>query len=61
MFQLNVCNGYQDALMMSMNLNNIAILNVRGIGYCSIINGISKSWTMGLLRNCSLNQKRGTL
>ena len=47
--------------MMSMNLNDIAILSVHGIDYCCIINGISKSGAMGLLRNSSVNQKRGTL
>ena len=59
-FEPNVCNGYQYALVMSMNLNDIAILKVRGIDYCSITNGIRKNGTMGLLRNSSLNQKRGT-
>ena len=38
-FQPNVCNGYQDALMMFMNLNDIAILNVGGNNYCCIVNG----------------------
>ena len=39
---------------MYMNLNDIAIfndiaiLNVRGIDYCYIINGISKSEAMGV-------------
>ena len=47
--------------MMSMNLNDIAILSVHGIDYCCIINGIGKSGAMGLLKNYSLNQKRGTL
>ena len=47
--------------MMSLNLNDIAILSVHDIDYCCIINGISKSGIMGLLRNSSLNQKRGTL
>ena len=56
-FQPNVFNGYHDALMMSMKLNNNAILSVHGIDYCCIINGISKSGMMGLLRNSSLNQK----
>ena len=27
-FQPNVCNRYHDLLMMSMNLSNIAILNI---------------------------------
>ena len=30
-FQPNVCNEYHDALMMSMNLNDIAILSVHTI------------------------------
>ena len=47
--------------MMPMNLNDIAILNVRSIDYCCIVNRISKDGSMGLLRNSSLNQKRGTL
>ena len=47
-FQPNVCNGYQDPLFMSVNFNDIAILNVRGIDYCCIINGISKSEPMGV-------------
>ena len=55
-FQPNVCNGYYDTLM-SMNLNDIAVLNVHGIDYCCIINGISKSGAMGLLRNSSLIRK----
>ena len=46
---------------MPINLNDIAILNVWGTDYCRIINGISKSETMGLLGNCRSNQKTGTL
>ena len=60
-FQPNVYNGYQDALMMPMNLNDIAILNGRSIDYCCTVNRISKDGSMGLLRNSGLNQKRGTL
>ena len=30
-FQPDVCNGCHDVLMMSMNLNNTAILNVHGV------------------------------
>ena len=29
-FQLNVCNGRHDLLMMSMNLSDIAVLNIKG-------------------------------
>ena len=42
-FLPNVCNGYLDLLMMSMNLRDIAFLNVNGSYYCCIISGISKN------------------
>ena len=32
-FQLDVCNGGHDALMMSMNLSDVAILNLNGADY----------------------------
>ena len=41
-FQLYVCNGCHDILMMSINLNNIAISDIRGIDYRRIINGIDE-------------------
>ena len=43
-FQPHVCNGFRDALMMS-----ISILNIGGIDYRCIINGISKSKAVKLL------------
>ena len=42
-FQLHVCNGCYDLLMISTNLSNITILNIKHTDYCSIISGISKS------------------
>ena len=42
-FQSYVFNGCLDVLMMSMNLSDIAILNINGADYCCIISGISKS------------------
>ena len=41
-FQPNICNGCHDLLMISMNLSNIAISNIKGSGYRCIINGISE-------------------
>ena len=41
-FQLNVCNGCHDLLMMSMNLGNVAILDIKGFDYCCIISRIIK-------------------
>ena len=36
-FQPNVCNRYHDLLMISINLSDIAILNIKGADYCCII------------------------
>ena len=36
-FQPNVCNRYHNLLMMSMNLNDIAILDVKGFDYRCVI------------------------
>ena len=42
-FQQCLCNGCHDVLMMSISLNDMAILNINAADYCCIINGISKS------------------
>ena len=44
------CNGRHDLLMMSMNLSDIAIFNIKGADYCCIVNGISKSETINLMK-----------
>ena len=49
-FQPNVCNGYYDLLMMSMNLSDIAILNIKSADYRSIISIISKSEAINLMQ-----------
>ena len=36
-FQRNVCNKCHDLLMMSVDLNNIAILSIKGSDYCCLI------------------------
>ena len=56
-FQPNVYNGCCNVLMMSMNLSNIAILNMQGVDYCCIIDGISKSETINLMQNIDLTEK----
>ena len=56
-FQPTVCNGCHNVLMMSMNLKDIAVLNIHGVDYCCIINGTSKSKAIGLLKNANLNEK----
>ena len=60
-FQPNVCNGCHDLLMMSMNLSDISILNIKSADYCCIISGISKSEVINLMQNTDLTEKSGTL
>ena len=43
--------------MMSINLNNIAILNIRGFDYGCIINGISQSEAVNLQQDADLCDK----
>ena len=50
-FQTNACNRCHDLLMMSMNLSDIAILNIRGSDYRCIINLISKNESINLMQN----------
>ena len=42
-FQPNACDRCHDLLMMSMNLSEIAILNIKCSDYLCIISGIKKS------------------
>ena len=60
MLQPDVCNGCHDVLMMSMNLNDIAVLNIHGLDYRCIINRISESEAVNLLQNADLSEKSGT-
>ena len=48
-FQPYVRYRCHDLLMMSMNLSNVYILNIKNANYCCIINGISKSAAIKLL------------
>ena len=60
-FQPNSCNGFHDLLMMSMNLSDIAILNIKGSGHCCVISTISKNEAINLMQNVDLAKKSGTL
>ena len=57
-FQQNVCNRCHDLLMMSINLNDIAALNIKGSDYRCIINLISINEAIKLTENADLTQKR---
>ena len=48
-FQPNVCNGCHDLLMMSMNLSDIAILNIKGSEYRCVISRVGKSEVINLM------------
>ena len=43
---------------MSINLRNIAILNMKGSDYCCIISLISKNAAIKLLQNANLTEKK---
>ena len=60
-FQSYVCNRCHDLVIMSMNLSNIAILNIKGAGYWCIISGISKHGAINLMQNIDLIEKSRTL
>ena len=60
-FQPNVCNRCHDLLLMSMNLSNIAILNIKGSDHCCIISLISKNEAINLILNTYLTKKSGAL
>ena len=57
-FQTYACNGWNDLLTMSLNLDNIAILNINSIDYHCNINGICKSEDVYLLQNADLTAKK---
>ena len=44
----------------SMNLSDIAYLNIKNAGYCCIISGINKNEAINLMQNVDLIEKSGT-
>ena len=53
----NVCNRRHDLLMMSMNLSDVAILNIKSSDYCCISSRISKNMAVNLMQNADLTKK----
>ena len=45
------------SLLLSVNLSNIAILNVKGSDYCCIISLISKNEGINLMQNGDLTKE----
>ena len=55
-FQPDFCNRCHDLLKMSMNLSDIAILNIKGSDYRCIISLISNNETENLMQNADLTK-----
>ena len=55
--QLKVYDGCHVVLMMSINLNDIAILNIFDVDHYCIITGISKTEALNLLQNTDISKK----
>ena len=53
-----VCNRYHNLLMMSMNLSDIAILNIKGSSHRCIISRISKNETINIMENTNFTEKK---
>ena len=60
-FQTCICNGCCDLYAISINLNDIPVINLNGINYRCIISGINKSEVVNLLQNANLSEKSDTL
>ena len=56
-FQPNACNICPDLLMISVNLSDIAILNIKGSDYRYIISLISKNKAINIMQNADLAEK----
>ena len=55
--QLNICNRCHSLLMTSINLSDIAILNIKGSNYRCIISLISKNEVINLMENADSTEK----
>ena len=53
----HVCNKCGDALMNAYELRNIAILNVRGVGFRCVLGGISRNEAVNRLNISALDDK----
>ena len=57
-FQLDVCNGCQNVLIMSLNVSDIAILNIHGVDYHFITSEFVKTETINLMQNMDFTLKK---
>ena len=52
--QGSLCSVCHDLTMLCLNISDIAIINVKGVDYCCIIQDINKSEAISLLKNHSV-------
>ena len=50
-FQDSICNGCHGLTILSININDIAIITVKNVDYRCIIHNISKSEVINFLKN----------
>ena len=53
-FQDSACNGCHDLTISGINISNVTIITVRNVNYCCIIDSITKSEAINLLKNSVL-------
>ena len=53
-FHDSVCNGCYAFTMVNVNISNIAIITIKNVNYCCIIQNTSKSKAVNLLENSVL-------
>ena len=56
-FEPYVCNGCHDKSMMAYALENIAILNVKSVGYRCVLWNITRNDAINRLNNSELDDK----
>ena len=56
-FEPHVCNKCHDMSMMAYELENIAILNVKGVDYRYILWNMTKNYIINRLNNSKLDDK----
>ena len=60
-FQSYVCNRCHESLMMSVQLSDIAILEIWNADYCCIMSRISKSQALNVMQNIDFTEQSRTL
>ena len=60
-FQPDVYNGCHDLLMMSRNLSDNPVLNIKGSDCCCIISNLTKSEAINIMQNTGFTKKGRTL